>query len=75
MYGNKSEKRKRVEKIVLMVALAPARLTQASLAHALNVAPSTVADDLATLHYLGVLLTEDEKGRLAVFDQGARGDH
>jgi DNA-binding IclR family transcriptional regulator len=74
MYGSKSEKRKRVEKIALMVALAPARLTQAALARALNVAPSTVADDLATLHHLGVLLTEDEKGRLAMFERDARGD-
>jgi DNA-binding IclR family transcriptional regulator len=66
MSGSKSEKRTRIEKLAALVALAPQGLTQAALAHMLSVAPSTIADDLVTLERLGVLLAEDEQGRLTL---------
>jgi DNA-binding IclR family transcriptional regulator len=69
MYGSKSEKRKRIEKIAALVALAPQGMTRAALARVLGVVPSTVADDLVTLERLGVLLAEDEQGRLMLFRQ------
>ena len=67
MYGNKSEKRQRLEKEAALVALAPEGVTQASLARILGVARSTIGDDLAELERLGVLLAEDEEGRLTLF--------
>ncbi len=67
MYGSKSEKRQRLEKEAALVALAPEGVTRASLARILGVARSTISDDLAELERLGVLLAEDEEGRLTLF--------
>ena len=67
MYGNKSEKRQRLEKMAVLVALAPEGVTQAALARILGVARSTIGDDLAELERLGVLLAEDAEGRLTLF--------
>ncbi len=67
MYGSKSEKRQRLEKEAALVALAPEGVTRASLARILGVARSTICDDLAELERLGVLLAEDEDGRLTLF--------
>ncbi len=67
MYGSKSEKRQRLEKEAALVALAPEGVTRASLARILGVARSTISDDLAELERLGVLLAEDEGGRLTLF--------
>ena len=67
MYGSKSEKRQRLEKEAALVALAPEGVTRASLARILGVARSTIGDDLAELERLGVLLAEDEEGRLTLF--------
>ena len=67
MYGSKSEKRQRLEKEAALVALAPEGVTRASLARILCVARSTISDDLAELERLGVLLAEDEEGRLTLF--------
>jgi predicted DNA-binding transcriptional regulator YafY len=65
MYGSKGEKQKRLEKLAALITLGPGCLTQAALARLLGVAPSTIANDLATLERLGVRLAEDEYGRLA----------
>ena len=49
MYGKKDAKRKRLESIAVAVAQAPGGVTQAGLARALGVSPSTVLRDLAAL--------------------------
>ena len=72
MYGSKSEKRQRLEKEAALVALAPEGVTRASLARILGVARSTIGDDLAELERLGVLLAEDEEGRLTLFRRTPR---
>ena len=64
MYGKKDEKRKRLESIAAATAQVPGGVTQAGLARALGVAPSTILRDLVALEQLGVLLAEDERGRL-----------
>ncbi len=74
MYGSKDEKRRRAEKIAALVALAPRGVTQAALARALGVAPSTIAGDLALLERLGVRLAEDSEGRLTLFSQRRQAD-
>jgi predicted DNA-binding transcriptional regulator YafY len=73
MYGSKDEKWKRLEKIAALVTLGPRCLTQAALARLLGVAPSTIANDLATLERLGVRLAEDEYGRLALTTRQSEG--
>ena len=73
MYGSKSEKRQRLEKEAALVALAPEGVTRAGLARILGVARSTIGDDLAELERLGVLLAEDEDGRLTLFRQPEAG--
>jgi len=67
MYGSKSEKRERLEKMAALVALASEGVTRASLARMLGVARSTISGDLAELERLGVLLAEDAEGRLTLF--------
>jgi len=42
-------------------------ITQAELARQMNVPRSTVKRDLPTLEQAGILLAEDERGRLALF--------
>ena len=69
MHGSKSEKRQRLEKMAALVALAPEGVTRAALSRILGVARSTIGDDLAELERLGVLLAEDEDGRLTLFRQ------
>ena len=69
MYGSKDEKQQRLEKIADLVAQRPEGLTQADLAKAVNVQRSTILRDLAVLEELGVLLAEDESGRLTLFRQ------
>lgn len=64
MYGNKNEKRERLEKIAATVAQAPGGVTQAALARALGVSRATIGKDLTRLELLGVRLAEDEHGRL-----------
>ncbi len=67
MYGSKSAKRKRLERLAALVALAPQGVTQAGLARVLGVDRATVADDLSALERLGVLLAEDAQGRVTLF--------
>lgn len=53
MYGSKSAKRQRLERLAALVALAPQGVTQATLAKALGVDRATVMDDVAALERLG----------------------
>lgn len=64
MFGNKDEKRSRLEQIVELVAKSSSGITQAALARTLGVGRSTINKDLVTLHQRGVRLAEDSKGRL-----------
>ena len=73
MYGSKDDKRKRLEKVAALVALASEGVTQAALARALGVAASTILDDLAALERLGILLAEDAEGRLTLFRRSPSG--
>jgi predicted DNA-binding transcriptional regulator YafY len=67
MYGSKRAKRERLERLAVLLALAPEGVRPAALARALGVSRATVAHDLATLERLGVLLAEDAEGRVSVF--------
>lgn len=49
MYGNKDEKRKRLEKIAAVVARAPAGVTQAALARVMGVSRATIGDESCRL--------------------------
>lgn len=66
MFGNKQGKRDRGDAIVRELEQKPEQ-TQSQLARHLGVHPSTIKDDLWVLEKEGVLLQEDEKGRLSLF--------
>jgi biotin operon repressor len=64
MFGNKDEKRSRLEQMVVLVAKSTGGMTQAALARALGVTRSTVNKDLQILEKRGVRLSQDRRGRL-----------
>ncbi len=64
MFGNKSDKQARLEKIAALVAQSGAGITQAALARALGVTRATIHKDLVALEQKGVRLVEDDAGRL-----------
>ncbi len=64
MFGNKNEKRNRLDRMVDIIAKSPAGITQAALARLLGVGRSTVNKDLVALEKRGVRLSEDRRGRL-----------
>ena len=66
MFGNKQAKRARLERMADAVGQQPG-ISQSELARQLGVPRSTVKRDLPTLEQAGILLTEDERGRLALF--------
>lgn len=66
MYGDKREKRARLEKLEELLAASAQGVRQAALARTLGVARSTVRRDLADLEGLGVLLAEDRDGRISL---------
>ncbi len=63
MFGNKDEKRERLEQLVALVTQSQG-ITQAALAHALGVTRSTINKDLIALEQRGVRLSQDHRGRL-----------
>jgi DeoR/GlpR family transcriptional regulator of sugar metabolism len=65
MFGNKRNKRQRLDEIVSIVQLQAH--TQEELARRLGVSPSTITDDLTQLEERGALLTEDHHGRMSFF--------
>lgn len=68
MFGNKRRKRERLERMAQLVEREKG-ITQAELARRLDVHRSTVGKDLVTLEERGVLLAEDERGRLSLFQR------
>ena len=66
MFGNKQAKRARLERMADAVGQQPG-ISQSELARQLGVPRSTVKRDLPTLEQAGILLSEDERGRLALF--------
>jgi DNA-binding IclR family transcriptional regulator len=66
MFGNKQAKRARLERMADAVGQQPG-ISQSELARQLGVPRSTVKRDLPTLEQAGILLAEDERGRLALF--------
>ena len=64
MFGNKDQKRSRLEQMAVLITQAPLGITQAALARLLGVGRSTVNKDLVALERRGVRLSEDRKGRL-----------
>lgn len=64
MFGNKDQKRNRLEQMVEIIAKSPVGITQAALARLLGVGRSTISKDLRSLEKRGVRLSEDRRGRL-----------
>lgn len=66
MYGDKQDKQRRLAQLVDIVAQATDGITQAALARALGVTRGAINKDLGILHDQGVLLAEDEQGKLSL---------
>ena len=64
MYGDKQEKKQRLQAVLAVVSRSGSALTQAALARMLGVSRSTINKDLVVLHEQGALLVEDESGHL-----------
>lgn len=68
MFGNKDKKLQRLLEIEQRVREANGQLSQADLARELNVSRGTICKDLAILQkQAGILLAEDDNGRLSWF--------
>ncbi len=67
MFGNKQEKQERLAQIAEALAQSPDGLTQSELAQWLQIPRPTLHRDLPTLEALGILLAEDDRGRLTLF--------
>lgn len=65
VFGNKSEKKRRLEQTADL--LAQQELSVAEVAQRLGVQRSTVLRDLPLLEAQGILLQEDERGKLRLF--------
>lgn len=68
MFGSKSSKSERLNKTQRLIA-ASGEIQPAELARQLGVAQSTVSKDLVALQDQGVLLCEDDTGRLSLFER------
>lgn len=66
MFGSKRKKRDRLQRMAEIVERRKG-ISQAELARQLGVHRSTVGKDLVQLEERGVLLAEDERGRLSLF--------
>lgn len=69
MFGNKDDKRKRLEKMVQIIGKNPNGISQSELARQLGVPRCTVKRDLPMLEKSGVLLAEDKHGWLSIFQR------
>jgi DeoR/GlpR family transcriptional regulator of sugar metabolism len=74
MFGNKSDKQARLERAVTVIR-ERGEISQADLARELGTRRDLIHRDLAMLHDQGVLLCEDERGRLSLLERwfGKRG--
>ncbi|MGQ9889054.1 MAG: HTH domain-containing protein, partial [Aggregatilineales bacterium] len=68
MFGSKSDKQKRLQAAQQIIA-ARGEISPAELARQLGVPRSTVSRDLAVAEEHGVLLCEDERGRLSLLER------
>jgi len=66
MFGNKRKKQARLAKMADTIEQHP-HITQSKLARILGIPRATVHRDLPTLEAAGILLSEDERGRLSLF--------
>jgi DNA-binding IclR family transcriptional regulator len=67
MFGSKQAKQDRLEQIVQVLEGNPGGLTQSEIARRVRRQRSTVHRDLLALDKRGVLLAEDERGRVSLF--------
>ncbi|MBN1977392.1 MAG: helix-turn-helix domain-containing protein [Anaerolineae bacterium] len=67
MFGNKQAKRERLEYMADVIEQYPQGISQSKLARRMGIPRSTVKRDLPTLEQAGILLAEDERGRLSMF--------
>ena len=67
MFGSKRGKLDRLEKIVDLLEHNPGGLSQSEIAKRVSTERSTVHRDLAALEKRGVLLAEDDRGRVSLF--------
>jgi len=67
MFGNKRAKRERLERMADVIEQHPQGISQSELARQMDIPRSTVKRDLPTLERAGILLAEDEHGRLSMF--------
>lgn len=67
MFGNKQGKQERLARIADTIAEHPNGITQSELARQLQVPRPTIHRDLPDLEDAGILLAEDERGRLSLF--------
>ncbi len=67
MFGSKRGKQDRLEKIVNLLERNPGGLSQSEIAKLVRTQRSTVHRDLAALEKRGVLLVEDDRGRVSLF--------
>ena len=68
MFGSKSDKQKRLQAAQQIIG-ARGEISPAELARQLGVPRSTVSRDLAVAEAHGVLLCEDERGRLSLLER------
>lgn len=67
MFGNKTDKQKRLQQMAEVIRQHPSGVSQSQIARKLGVPRCTVKRDLPTLEKAGILLCEDERGRLSLF--------
>jgi DNA-binding transcriptional ArsR family regulator len=67
MFGNKQAKRERLEQMADVIEQHPEGISQSELARQVGAPRSTVKRDLPALEQAGILLSEDERGWLALF--------
>jgi DNA-binding IclR family transcriptional regulator len=67
MFGSKRGKQDRLDKIVGLLERNPGGLSQSEIARRVRAERSTVHRDLAALEKRGVLLAEDDRGRVSLF--------
>ncbi len=69
MFGSKHDKQQRLERIAELLKEHPDGLSQIEIARQLSMPRSTVKRDLSALEQAGVLLAEDARGWLSLFQR------
>lgn len=68
MFGSKRGKQQRLERMVDLLHSHPGGLPQSEIARQLRVPRSTIHRDLVALEKRGMLLAEDPRGRISLFN-------